>query len=241
MVLLIALTVPAAAQDTAQSRRIPIDRSALRQLDVTALPFYRHMAETAIRQRPDSFDFTAFRGHYSGTPQYDPLAESITNLMIRLSFEIKDKKDSAGSQKLLQDYANLVGDHLANIDVVTLAETLARDDVRFGDPEFYLWLRRGIMKSVLQSGDGKTLARAYDVITAGEETRLIAALGIQNPVRAERESAGLFYTIVDYADQKTGAKRSVFINTSVPKSFLLADRPSEDRIFSIAPDKSLNE
>ena len=229
LILLASLSVisvwpSAMAQDTPQSppppRVIyaPFDDS----YNYAAGPLYRQMIVTAMTRRPADFNFTQFRSLYAQYAHYEPLAALTQNMMLDKAFYIIQEKDDAKREKMLLDYRLLVQRHLANIDIVSQALALARQDARFGDPELYAWLRRGLLDSVLHSGNGQTLATAYEIIALGEETALLSALGVRVIQSLNRESGMVAYNIYDVEVLRDGSKRSIFTNITIPMNTLQA-------------------
>ncbi|MCB9982706.1 MAG: hypothetical protein H6861_03390 [Rhodospirillales bacterium] len=187
-----------------------------------ANPYYDNMARQAIEQKPPRFDFMQFRAYYSQTRQYDPIGAQTLGQLNDLAYIVKNDSDPERVKTALFGYKRLVQDHLAHIDVVLHALSLSRTDKRFGDRKFYEWVRDGIMRTVVISGDGYTLAGAYDVITLSEETMLFNRMGF-NAKHSEAVKEGIiYYTMHDVIDARTGAERAVFVNTSIPMKYMEA-------------------
>ena len=122
---------------------------------------------------------------------------------------------------------------LANIDVVSQAIVLAKDDKRFGDPNFFRWMRAGLLQSVLDSGDGVNLFRAYDVVTLGEDTALIGALHVKSIKIETRESGGDYYNLHTVTDADHTGPYTIFVDTTKPMTFLTAQKSRQGRHFFI--------
>lgn len=188
--------------------------------DILAQPYYEFMAQQALKSRPRDFAFGAFRSKYASTLQYDPLGEETRSRILKLAYDIQNEKDEARRKELRGEYGELLVMHLANIDVVTQALVLAREDRRFGDPEFLNWMRGGLLQSVRNSGDGASLARAYDVMTMGEEKALLRSLPVKVLGSEARESGGTWYSMHLVKDGKHPAPYTVFVDTTRPMAFL---------------------
>jgi hypothetical protein len=194
-------------------------------------PLYRQMIVDAVKHRPADFNFTQFRSLYAQYAYYEPLAALTQNMMLDKAFYIIQEKDEAKREKMLLDYRLLVQRHLANIDIVAQALALARQDPRFGDPELYAWLRQGLLDSVMRSGNGQTLTSAYEIISLGEETALLNALGVRVVQTLNRESGMMAYNIYDVELLRDGSKRSIFTNITIPMNTLTARQ--RDRALSV--------
>ena len=187
-----------------------------------ANPYYNQMATEALEHKPPRFDFMKFRSYYSQTRQYDPMGTRILKDLDELAFIVMNDDDPERAATALFGYKTLVKDHLAHIDVVLHALALAREDRRFGDYKFYQWVRDGLMNTVVISGDGYTLAGAYDVITLSEETMLFNRMGFQQIDSQMVKESIVYYNMHDIVDVNTGEKRAVFVNTSIPMRYLEA-------------------
>jgi hypothetical protein len=227
-VLLLALAAPARAQDTEQASQPPaVFNPSNNYYNYAAGPYYRQMVMQALATRPSNFDFTAFRSLYAQYADYDPLSAFTKNFLLDKAFFITQEKNKAKREQMLADYGDMVVRHLGNIDIVNQALSLARQDARFGDPSFYEWLQAGLLRSILGSGSGESLTRAYEITSMGEETALLNALQVRVLQTLTRESGGVYYNIHDVQAYDTGAKRSIFTNISIPMTTLTARRETE--------------
>lgn len=209
---LIALTVVISQGAHAQSRSY--DRSYM------ANPKYDFMVQQAEKLRSENFRFDQFRVYYTQTRQYDPVGERTLKQLQDYAFTVQQGNASLKTEESLAAYHKLLKDHLANLRILAQAIALSKEDDRFGNPQFLSWVRDGIVKNIMQSGDGKSLQGAYDVITLAEETSIFLELGLK-PLKTQAVQEGYYYyNMVDVEDLRTGQKSSLFINTTYPMQFL---------------------
>lgn len=185
-----------------------------------ATPLYEHMARSILQKYPQPLDFMRFRSLYSQTRHYDPIGEETLDRMDRLSYTAASDPDPEKSGMALLEYQALVADNLAHLGVVMRAAALAREDRRFGNPEFFQWVRAGLMDSVMISGNGRSLRDAYDVITLAEETALLHTLGYRLGNTLPRQESFVYYNMNEVEDLRTGEKITLFVNTTIPMRFL---------------------
>ncbi len=190
-------------------------RYNLQQKSTTVRPRYDFMVRQAIERRPGDFDFGKLRYLYSEIDEYDPEGRRVTASLMRLSERVR-----LGDEDAVEAYGALVAAHLGNLDMINQIYALSLDDPRFGDPAFYNWLREGVIKSVMYSGDGKSLVTAFDIVTAAEEAELLAGLGVQVEETLPRRSGQVFYNMHDVYDPALDQRYSIFVNTSAPLSRL---------------------
>lgn len=198
-----------------------------------ARPYYNKMVRDALKNKPPRFDFMQFRIFYSQTPQYDPISTVALDQLNNYAYIVMNDPDPERVKSAILAYQTVVSNHLANLDVVLQAISLAKQDKRFGKPDFFIWMRDGIMKSVEISGSGHSLKQAYDVITMQEETMLLRRLGLRPVESLQRQSGLIYYNMHDVEDPATGKKRTVFINTSIPMRVLEARQKNADKNFTL--------
>ncbi len=201
--------------------------------DYTSTPYYNKMARDALKSRPPRFDFMKFRSLYSRTRQYDPIGEKALKTINDLAYIILHDEDPERVKTALFAYQVEVSNHLAHIDIVMLALSLSREDKRFGKADFFEWMREGLIRTVVISGDGYTLSGAYDVITLSEEVILLNRLNFK-PIGVQAAKEGtVYYNMHNVEDMQTGQKRTVFVNTSIPMKYLEAVKEEREEVFTL--------
>lgn len=198
-----------------------------------ANPNFDAMVRQAMMHMNEDFKFGRFRSLYIDTSQYDPIADGIINEMQSLAFKVQNGKDSRERAKAIDDYRNLVMEHMANIRVVAQAISFTKIDGTFGSTRFFEWIRKGLVRDILRHGDGKTLKTAYEVATLTEETVLIGQLGFSVIDTQSANEGYLYYNMHEVEDLKTGQKNTLFINTTRPMRFLNSQEQSVVQGFSI--------
>jgi hypothetical protein len=201
--------------------------------DYMSVPEYERLVRMAIQLRPANFEFTTLRTYYTYVPQYDPMGDTARREILNLAYAIQNEPDQAKRKEAFDKYGEMVSAHLGNIDVMSQALVLAREDKIFGDPKFFDYMRRGLLRSIMRSGDGRNLVHAYDVMTLGEETALLRALQVKLIKTEPREAGGTYYNMHDVQDPKTQRTYTIFVNVSKPMDFLEYQRQNKDTIFVI--------
>ncbi len=201
--------------------------------DYMSVPQYDTMVRNALRTRPKDFNFTALRSYYTLVPQYDPMGDTARREILDLAFKIQNDPDAAVRKDAFDKYGAVVSKHLANIDVVSQALVLSREDKIFGDPKFFEYMRRGLMRSIVESGDGRSLIGAYDAMTLGEETALLSALHLKLLKTDARESGGMYYNMHQVQGNDTYEPYWIFVDVTKPMIFLERKRQSKDNTFVV--------
>ena len=198
-----------------------------------AEPRYRAMVNDAHINRPHDFDFMQFRGLYARTRDYDPIGKRTMKRLNALSYAALSAEDANIRDTALMNFQAVVDQHLGNVEVIMLALSLSRRDRRFGNKDFFEWMRDGLIRTIVYSGDGKSLRGAYDVVTAGEEAILFHHLGMKRLKTTSNREHRLYYNMHDAQDLKTGRERTVFVNTSIPMRYLDAITEQRKRNYTI--------
>lgn len=203
------------------------------ETDYVSLPTYNRLVRLAIDKRPMNFEFGTLRSYYTQVPQYDPMGDAARREILNLAYTIQNDPDPAKRKEAFDKYGELVSAHLANIDVVSQALVLAREDKMFGDPKFFEYMRSGLLKSILRSGDGRNLFRAYDVMTLGEETVLLRALRLKLLKTDARMSGGTYYNMHEVKAPDAEKPYWIFVDVSKPMIFLERQQRDKETIFDI--------
>ncbi len=188
--------------------------------DARSIAAYHVMAMTAIRDRPKSFEFGVFRSYYTRTDDYDPIGETTRQKVVGLAYTIQNDPDPAVRKQAFDEYGALVTAHLANVDVVSQAYILAQEDKIFGDPKFFEWMRKGLLRNLVKSGDGSSLVRAYDAMTLGEEAMLMNVLGLKVLKTESANSANIYYNTHLVQGPKSPEPYWMFVDVSRPMAAL---------------------
>ena len=209
------------------------DAPIVKQKNYLDTPYYNQMARDALSNQPAKFGFMKFRGLYARTRQYDPFGDKALKTINDLVYIVLHDEDPERVETALFAYQTEVSNHLAHIDVVMLALSLAREDKRFGKVKFFEWMRDGLIETVVISGDGYTLAGAYDVITLSEEVILFNRLGFRKIDTKPVKEGIIYYNMHDVEDLRDGTKRTVFVNTSIPMKYLEILKEEQQELFTL--------
>ena len=118
-------------------------------------------------------------------------------------------------------------DHLANLQVVLQALNLSKADRRLGNRKHLDQIRSGLIQNLLQSGDGLSLQKAYDIITMDEEVILFQALGLEQKDTISNREGMVSYNMHEVRDHVNKRDLTFFVNTTFPVGFL--ERLAEER------------
>lgn len=189
-------------------------------LSYRANPRYEAMVRAAMMRMSNEFRFNQFRNLYVDTRQYDPLGDKTIEEMQRLAFTVQNGKTIQERGDALDDYRNLVMEHMANIRVVAQALSFAKLDSAFGSERFFAWLRKGLVRDIIAIGDGNSFKTAYHVVTLSEETVLLGQLGYRVLDTQTANENTIYYSMHEVEDIRNGQIKTVFVNTTRPMRYL---------------------
>jgi Domain of unknown function (DUF4919) len=86
--------------------------------------------------------------------------------------------------------------------------------------DFHRTMVRGLLKSILDHGDGRTPETAFTVISVDEEYVLLYVLGLNKSQQAMLEQNGHNYDKFTISDPKTGTQYDLFFNIDIPFRWL---------------------
>lgn len=159
----------------------------------------------------ESVDFTALRNAYIASPDYAPYSDDSRSLFVDAYKALEANDCAAATAKakasLAIDYTNFALHGF-------LSECLARA----GDPKGASRedaIRKGLLDSLLGSGDGKSVKTAYVVVTMSEERAILAINGVTEEEQALITSDGREFDQITGPDEK-GQKHTLFFDVSAP-------------------------
>jgi len=82
--------------------------------------------------------------------------------------------------------------------------------------EFHFAIEKGLIDSILKSGDGKSRETAYVVISTDEEYVVLNVFGLELELQAVQSAEGHWYDILNAKDPDTQEKVELFFNIDKP-------------------------
>ncbi|HEX4861902.1 MAG TPA: DUF4919 domain-containing protein [Rhizomicrobium sp.] len=157
-------------------------------------------------------DFTALRRAYVLSDGYDPYNRSSETPFMDAwkAFQAKDCATalSKSDEALKIDYT-IMALHFVRSDCFKQAGDAARSAREAA-------IGKGLMESVLASGDGKSVKTAYVVVTMGEERMLLDYLDMPEEEQSLLGDDGHMLDAITGVNRKTGQKQTAFFNVDGP-------------------------
>jgi hypothetical protein len=181
----------------------------------TAEALYAQLLDQLREQDPD-LDFAALRIAYSQTEAFNPYGGKEDDLIEEMWAAV-DAKDYA--QAL--DLANQVIEFNELSPRAHMGAVYASNGLgKLEQAEYHQYVARGIIESILESGDGKSPETAYVVIAVPEEYVILSVLGVRVEVQQWDEINGHNYDFFEVIDQQTDDKSTIYFNIDIPWNWL---------------------
>lgn len=153
-------------------------------------------------------DFRALRLAFTQTPRYLPYGSPALAYKdaMRTAFKADDCVKATEQAERVIDLA------FVDIDAHMIADQCYRRMGWTASADLHRAISLGLLRSIQQSGDGKSPATAYVVITLSEEYSLLDALGYRLSRQSMIKSAGHWYDLLEVKDVGSGDETRVFFN-----------------------------
>jgi hypothetical protein len=173
-------------------------------------PTYESLLERVKKGDPAA-DFTALRLAYADNPPKDSEGtDSDTNKAMFSALRSK-KYDEA------VEYARkIVKGNFVDINAHYVLAVAYREKNDLEKEKFHRYVAEGLIKSILNSGDGKSQETAFVVISTAEEYVILRVLGLTPGSQSLQSANGHHYDRLDAVDPKTKQKVTLYFNIDRP-------------------------
>lgn len=193
--------------------------------DYYALASYEAMANEIFKHQNYNVGLTNFRLLYSSIQRYQPLADETKDELYKAAFQATNGATPQEQEDGKARFTLITYEHLANIAILATAIDLTKQYPELGDVRFYQMTYDNIFENILESGDGKTINSAYQVISFDEETEILRAknLKIIDQIIAEPD-IGRMTNIYQMQNIRNGKIEPVHINVRIPLRYIEKQR-----------------
>lgn len=181
-----------------------------------AEPRYDQMVERAYRARPESFGFSVMRQWYVYSEHYTPYTDDLKNALWDTGFQLQNARNAEEGQRAIAAFNLLMREHLGNLEIVTQALAMTRQDRRLGDPSFYEWVERGLIDILMFQGRGDRPETAYSTITPYEEDVLLRQLNVKANSTELLTLGHYYFNVYKVTDPATGEQSDLYVNVTFP-------------------------
>lgn len=194
-VAFIALTAPLTVRAQAQAQK-PSEYARLRD---------------RVKSGDQSVDFARLRISYIDSPEFKNAKDtSEESTKMNEAFKARDFKQVIKNAEVV-----LESNH-TDLDAHYYAFMACRELGDVKQAEFHRTVFKGLVDSILHSGDGKTPATAYIVVSVHEEYVVLSMLGLQPQGQALLQEKGHSYDVMKAKDKKSGEPVTLYFNADIP-------------------------
>ena len=158
-----------------------------------------------------SIDFKQLRFSYMESPERHQAKD--TDEQKKAMFEALKKKDYA---KALHNADVVLENEFVDLDAHRVMQIACQELQDERKARFHEAVARGLLKSILDSGDGKSAATAYVVISVHEEYIVLQVLGLRPSGQSVVNLDGHSYDVLETKKPDSGASVKLFFNVDIP-------------------------
>jgi hypothetical protein len=173
-------------------------------------PSYESLLELVKKGDPAA-DFKALRLAYADNPPKD--AGGTDPDVSRSMFSAMREKNYA---KAIESAEKIMKSEFVDINAHLVASSAYKEKGNGEKEKFHRYVAEGLIKSILNSGDGKSQDTAFTVISTGEEYVILRVYGLMPGSQSLESSKGHHYDRLDAIDPKTKEKVTLYFNIDRP-------------------------
>jgi uncharacterized protein HemY len=211
---LLAFLLLSVSSAVAQQPAVPAVPSAPAATQAEAKPTYEALLER-VRKHDQTVDFQALRLAYTETKAYGPYggdAASQKNLFASLKANEYDKALESATTILAGNYLDIIG-HFGSF--------VAHRELGHAElAAYHRFVYEGLLNSIKNSGDGKSMETAFVVISTDEEYALFNYLGLRPTGQALVKEKGHNFDKMTALDPKTNQSVVYYFNIDKPFNWL---------------------
>jgi hypothetical protein len=157
-----------------------------------------------------SVDFARLRLSYIDSPEHEKAKDTDKE-----EKEIVQAINAHDYKKALRAAESVLENDYTNMDAHFGAFIASREQYDEKAAEFHRAVFSGLVKSILNSGDGKSKDTAYVVVSVHEEYVILRVLKLQMAGQSLVSDKGHSYDVMETKDPKTGETVKLFFNVDI--------------------------
>jgi hypothetical protein len=175
---------------------------------------YADLLEKVKNDDPKA-DFQKLRMAFTETPNYKPYdLEREGQQALKAALENKDH------ERVLELANKMLGKNYVDARAHLLAFRACKELKKEEEARHHRYVYDGLVQSIRKSGDGKTMATAYVVISTDEEYVLLQELGLRSTGQALMAEKDQKFDRIDAVDEKKNERVILYFNVSKPFAWL---------------------
>jgi hypothetical protein len=167
-----------------------------------------------------AIDFTELRMAYAESPDYDPY-----DVEPDARESMLDALSERNYREALEDAEEILNRKFVDITAHIVCSIAYRELQNEQKAGYHRQIKEGLVRSILKSGDGKSLQTAMIVISTDEEYVILDVLALRPTGQALLHDKGHSYDRTDGIDPKTKRRTTLYFN--IDKLFTSLDKTLE--------------
>lgn len=165
----------------------------------------------ALKAGNTSIDYTRLRLSYMESPEYKVAKD--TSKAEDAMTDALSKKDYPAA---LNNADAVLASNYVNIDAHYVALAANREMGAADQAEFHRAVFRGLIDSIRNSGDGKSIETAWVVINVHEEYVMLRVLGFRPSQQSLVNQNGHAYDVMKVKNVEDGTEQTFYFNVDIP-------------------------
>lgn len=163
-----------------------------------------------VKQKDPSVNFTELRIAFYESPLYHPLTPMMTYRPLNAALAQKNYEEA------LKIASSVLEKNFVEVNAHIVAQIAYQETGNVERAEFHKFMTEGLLNSIKASGDGKTTATAFEIISINEEYGLLRSLGVRPIKQALVQDKGHTYDALTVVDPQTNQQSTVYFNADKP-------------------------
>jgi hypothetical protein len=165
----------------------------------------------SLKAGKTDIDYTRLRLSFMDSPEYKA-AKDVSKSEEAMT-DALNKKDYPAA---LKDAEAVLESNYVNIDAHYVALVANQEMGAMDKAEFHRTVFRGLINSIRNSGDGKSLETAWVVINVHEEYVLLRVLGFRPSGQSLVNQNGHSYDVMKVKNAEDGTEQTFYFNVDIP-------------------------
>ncbi len=173
-------------------------------------PTYESLLEKVMKSDPAA-DFTALRlAYFDNPPKNSEKADPDADKAMRVAF--REKK----YDKAIEIAQEIIKGNFVDIDAHLILVAAYKEKKDTEKAKFHAYVAEGLIKSILNSGDGQSEETAYVVISTEEEYVILRVFGLMPGKQSLLNEKEHDYDMLETTDLKTKQQVKLYFNIDRP-------------------------
>lgn len=178
-----------------------------------ASPSYDELVQKS-KSGDRTVDYGQLRMAYAASPKYSSDVDMDAVKKMNTKLQSKDYKGAlkAANALMKEDYVSI------DAHIVAYLAYRAMEDAAHAQQQHDIAV--ALVRSILDSGDGKTTASAYKVICVREEYNVLGALGLRIQSQSLAKKGARDYDVLTVLDPKNNSTVTIYFDTTISMSYM---------------------